>query len=401
MVQVLPARYRRNLVEAAAAGIGMGQPAHVSLKANRFTLVDAAGNQRPLQTLHMDCIIVDANNNVSKIYYDSGYTGDDDGQPPTCWSDNGLAPSSQAAQPQSPTCASCECNKWGSATSQMTGKGVKACRDYKKLAVIIPDDPQTIVYQLRIPPASGKALATYAKSLSAHNLNGRPADLVDAVTRVQFIGQGVIDFSPVAQVSEQQGLLLDQIIDSGASDAVVGRTDTPYQGAIAAPAPVRQIATPQQTFVPQPAAPSQQWAPQQQTIQQDYASRVNPQQQAFQQPTAFGGQPGAPPPAPNGPAPARTPRGRKAASPAPVAAAQPPQGVPVDFSQMPRPQQGAFPTPQPQPQNASFGAPFSDKDIPNFLRRPETAPVNNGFGMQQGAAPPDAMEAALAAAFKV
>ena len=50
-------RKRQDIGTAVASGIRAGMPAHISLYANRFTLVDGAGNQRPVPTLHLDLAV--------------------------------------------------------------------------------------------------------------------------------------------------------------------------------------------------------------------------------------------------------------------------------------------------------------------------------------------------------
>ena len=134
-------RQNRNLAAQAVGGISAGSPAHISIAGNRFTLVDEAGNQKPVQTLYLDVCVIDANAAVSKIYFDPRTPfepGGDNSNPPICWSDNGVGASAQASQPQNASCQLCPQNAWGSATSKATGKPVKACNDVKKVAVIVP-----------------------------------------------------------------------------------------------------------------------------------------------------------------------------------------------------------------------------------------------------------------------
>lgn len=129
---------RRGLTRAAIGGITGGSPPQISIRGSRFRKIDAAGNEKMLDTLSMDIVIVDANEHVSKLYYDQPYDPSaNEYFPPACFSDNGVAPSTSAEKPQSETCAMCPQNAWGSATSALTGKNTKACNDAKKLAVLV------------------------------------------------------------------------------------------------------------------------------------------------------------------------------------------------------------------------------------------------------------------------
>lgn len=393
----IPARYRNNLVQAAAAGIATPQPAHISLSDNRFTLVDAAGNERVHQMLYLDMIIADANRNVSKIFYDTAFTGRDDGAAPVCYSDNGMAPSVQADKPQAQTCAVCPNNAWGSAVSQMTGKGVKACRDYKKIAVVLPDQP-SMIFQLRVPPASLKALAAYARSLSAHNINGRPADLCDAITRVEFESQGVIKFTPVGQINDAQGALLDDIAAKDLTADIVGNNDVPRQGALPAPAQAAPAAQPDRFVPPQALPPLPPAAPN--PFQSAPPLTAPGTHQSFGAATAevLAGQstrenPGVAP---------RKRVGRPANPPAPVAE-DPRLSDPKYLEYLRWQESQKQPPANPLPPPIEDAAPFSDNEIPAFLRKaPATqtapAPKANGFGMQATTEPPNALQAALDAA---
>ena len=186
------------------SGIGTSLPPHLSIGMNRFTLVDNAGNERP-PAMSIDVCIIAANNNASRVYYDPNTPFDPSGatnSPPLCWSDNGTGPSRNAAQPQSPTCAACPKSIWGSAQSRMTGKGIPACQQSKKVAFLVPSDADDILYMFKIPPASLKNLAAYVKTLAGNKVGGRSVAPSDVVTRLEFESQGVIKFTPVGLIDE-------------------------------------------------------------------------------------------------------------------------------------------------------------------------------------------------------
>ncbi len=256
-------RQGRNLAGAAVQGLGGNNPPHVSIARNRFTLVDAAGNEKPVNTLNLDVVICDVNQNVSKIYYDVAYDPSAaDFAPPACFSDNGLAPSSQASKPQCATCAACPHNAWGSDNSRVTGKPTKACNDAKKIAVVVPGDDE-IAYMLRVPPASLKLFKAYAKTIGGHAIPGanRNFDLSDIITRITFDPQtqGVLNFEAAGYYGEDVIAFLDELWADKKTDALVGRTDVPIdasrlpggQPAPALAAPKPQMAPP----APPPALP--------------------------------------------------------------------------------------------------------------------------------------------------
>jgi hypothetical protein len=251
----LMGRASRGLGASLTQGLGGAQmPAHISIKGNRFTLVDAAGNEKPHNMLDLDVVIVDANPALSKVYYADAYDPTaTEYKPPTCFSDNGIGPSSQALTPQHSNCATCPHNIWGSSTSKVTGKQTKACSDTKKLAVFVPHLGQDVVFQLRIPPASLKNLKTYAQSLSGNSIGDRPVEPADVVTKLTFDAQtqGVLNFAPVSFIDETVAGWIDKLDTDGRSAAIVGRTDTVHTGVLAAQPAPQAIAPPQPA--PQPA----------------------------------------------------------------------------------------------------------------------------------------------------
>ena len=288
MSQNLPSifgrRDRRGLTETAATGLGGLMPPHVSIKGNRFALVDAGGQRFPLQTMYLDCIVIDINPNVCKTYWGSSPYQDGDDQPPLCFSDNGVGPSAQATEPQARTCAECAQQggpgAWNSAINEQTGKGRKACSDRRKAAVVVLNDPTGHCYQFQVPPASLKPFLKYSGQLQAMTAPGldRRADMDDVVTRITFADNknGELQFQAVAWINSVQlttmGLelvtqqtaqgvqvalspdggaavagIIDGLLDRRTTETIVNKNDRPWSGAlqIAQAAPQAQIAPPQ------------------------------------------------------------------------------------------------------------------------------------------------------------
>jgi hypothetical protein len=349
-------RQSRDTTQDMVAGIGSSLPAHLSIKDNRFTLVDASGNERPVQTFHLDVCILGSNNNVSRMFYDPTKKYDPkgaDNTPPLCFSDNGIGPSRQSSTPQSPTCAVCPHAEWGSAVSAMTGRGVPACQTGKKVAFIVPGDADEIVYFFRVPPASLKNLQKYVKALSANSLGGRAAEPPDVITRLEFESQGVVKFNAAGLVDEDTFNRSEQVYATDAIAQVTGRDDVAIDAN-------RQLAAPVQTggalAGPQPsrmAPPAEQNLGTYQTAAQNSQLQLPAQgvaQQVLQEPAK---------------APAKPKKPKAADAPAPTAE--------------------------------------DGMAIPGFLRRtPETSTPaeKSSFGMVQNApAPSDDVNAALQKAF--
>lgn len=415
----LVGRTNRGLGAQAAHGISGAQPPRISIAANKFTLVDGAGNQRPhtvnminpqtqqLQTFlspHIDLVVIGVNMNMSKVFYDTAYDPNAEDKPPTCWSDNGVGPSTAASVPQSNTCAACPNNQWGSATSNMTGKQVKACNDAKKIAVILPGDQ--IVYQLRIPPATLKALKKYAETIGGYSIAGpdgrsRGADLCDVVTRVSFESQGVLKFEPVGFIDENMAMQMDAVTQDKL-DTILGTADKPISTLPVLQQPAQVPAVPQVTHQPRTGVyvqqtPQAQPQPYQQPsmIAQPQPMQAPPAQFTMAQPVAMA-QPGQTPP-PNGPIAPSAPkrgRGRPPAAPAAPQAQQPQvtvvQGPPAMM--MAAPQQFAQPPAQMQAPQPMQQPPAQQWTPPAHANPPQATT----FGMApQGTVPaPDAATAA-------
>lgn len=218
-------RVLKRTPESLIRGIGGGQPPHISLKGNRFTMVNAAGEERPHDQLWLDAVIVDWNPEISKTYYAEKYDPRVENVGPSCFSDNGKTPNPDAPSPQNSVCATCPMNAWGSSVSALTGKGVKACSDSKKLAVIIPGLGDDTAFLVRIPPGSLKALAAYVVTMCGMSLGARSADPSDVITRISFNpqAQGILAFQAIGFIDERVATLLEGFDESDSTAYLVGR----------------------------------------------------------------------------------------------------------------------------------------------------------------------------------
>lgn len=248
----LPARFanrqnKRSVVAAVSEGLGMATPPYVSIKGGNFTLVDANGEQEPVETKYLDCVIIDTSL-PSRVYWgDKKYNPNADTyEPPVCFSDNGIGASANSTQPQSQSCQTCPQNVWGSATSNITGKGVKACHIIKKVAIVpvegtvdkttgsyIPEFTQDFPFLLRVPVMSHENLRAYSAKFA-----GQEFDVSDVVTRITFVhGQvGQLDFAAAGFTDQPTEDLVQKFLAAKLTDGLVGRGDVPWRGEIRSPA---------------------------------------------------------------------------------------------------------------------------------------------------------------------
>lgn len=198
----LPARLRTAEAQAAAvkvaaellAGLGGASFPYISKKGSKFTVVN--GDERiplmdaptepglpALPKALLQIVVVGWNAGKSKAYYAGKYE-EGERKAPDCSSSDGIVPDSNIAQPQHNACATCEKNKWGSKTSEFSGKESKACGDMKQLAVVPAKDLNYMALGMALTPADFDSWKTYGKDLAA-----RGASVNDVITLVKFDNQ--------------------------------------------------------------------------------------------------------------------------------------------------------------------------------------------------------------------
>ncbi len=378
-------RQSQGVAARATAGMGGILPPHISIAGNGFTLIDAAGNKMPLGQSMQACV-VDISDFMNKRYYENDWTAGSD-EPPTCFSRNGVSPSRDSQTPQANFCSECEWNKRGSDTSKLSGKPIKACRDEKDLALLLPQFP-TMLFQLTVPPGSFKNWSAFIAPFKP----GGP-DVSDVLVSFGFQPQanGVMTFQATAYIDEATFAAREQALASKATDALVGRNDIPiaitHQPAAAAAAPTQAIL--QNYALLEGKQQSQQLrADQYIDAQGNVQQKPSPQGQ----PAQFGGQPQA-----------QVPFGASAAQPAsnvgafgqtPQQPAQPAETRSPSESRAPRKrrtqaeiaadnaakaaQAGGSPTPQPQGGQPVAPFPVQNQSGPGFGAAPAAQP--GGFG---------------------
>lgn len=243
----VPAHLRRHAAVSAHQSILSNLPTgswqKISYANSKWALVSAEGDKTFTGTMELDVILVRANPNISKRYYEGDYNDSNEGKAPDCWADNGKGPGDRVPDPVSEVCATCDLNKWGSNVG-ISGKPTKACSDVKRMTVLVfaPNKAagERVLlpgsWELDVPGASLKNLAAYAKETEA---NGAAVTMV--VTRLTFV--------PEAKFPQFAFRALDWV--SQAEDAAV---QAAYQAEVAllqiglqeAGGPVQQVEQPRQ-----------------------------------------------------------------------------------------------------------------------------------------------------------
>jgi hypothetical protein len=266
----LPAHLRdlpsRGLAQRIQSNIGSGSPPLCSIEGNKFTLIDSVGNDELVAThdpnlgLYLDCCIVDAGDHESKIFYGQDRPYDPNATtrpPPKCWSDNGVAPSKRASEPQAKTCTpdpegkwGCRWAVWGSGKKREGGTVIPpACGKYQKLAIVpVGDD---MAFLLRVPPNSLGNLQAYQAKFKDE------VGPEHVVTRIWFVSQGTLNFSAINYIDEAMAGVQKKLRADKATDNLVGRGDQPIAlAAMGAALPAPQQAQEQPRPLPAPAQPA-------------------------------------------------------------------------------------------------------------------------------------------------
>lgn len=186
----------RALIDAQSMSAASNSVPRISLRGREFRLVEGG---EELAKFHgsLDVIILGVEpgpGKMIKTFYEKGYQQGAK-EPPTCSSDDGVAPSAWVTNKQSPTCQSCPKNVFGSATNPTTGKQTKACRDSKRIWVKVADGnvlnnkpfevkpfAERTMYGINVTVSSLKAFSEYGNMLQG--LGQGPAVCVTTLVMV-------------------------------------------------------------------------------------------------------------------------------------------------------------------------------------------------------------------------
>jgi len=238
--------------QGITGGIKAGGHPRINLDGCRWRVTEnGVEDQDYIRDTVLDVIIVDANPHMSKVYYASKFIPGTDAKAPDCFSDNGEGPSTQATNPQHSNCAVCPHNAWGSKVNEL-GNKTKACSDYKKIAVVLADDPERNVFELRIPAASLQDFNKIMSSIVRNNLP-IPAIVFELTFDTQVTYPRVL-FKPKGYVAEDQAAGVKKWLNSADAKLAVGANDVArkdVQDKLAAQALNTGTAV---NYVPQPQA---------------------------------------------------------------------------------------------------------------------------------------------------
>jgi hypothetical protein len=198
----------------------------VSIRGSRWR-ISKGGETEPVvnadgePVASLECVIVKASRNVSKIFYAEAYA-EGDAEAPDCWSVDGLTPDAGSGTPQSKTCATCPQNVWGSKITP-AGKKTKACGDNRRIAVVPLGDILNKKYDgamlLRVPAASLADLALYGKGMAG---KGFPYNAVG--TKMGFDLEASfpkLTFRPVRPLTEEQLMEVAEVSRSPQVQAIL------------------------------------------------------------------------------------------------------------------------------------------------------------------------------------
>jgi hypothetical protein len=170
---------------------------------------------------YIDVIIVDGNRNISKTYYKKAFKEGEDAAP-DCMAIDGKVPDPGVPDRQSPTCAACRHNVYG---SKITEQGTKtwACANSRRLAVVPANDPSGESYGgpalLRVPGGSLANLKAYRDELKRQ---GGEYPLV--VTRVGMrmdAAAPVLEFRAIRILTPDEFSAVDRMRQTGVAKGIV------------------------------------------------------------------------------------------------------------------------------------------------------------------------------------
>lgn len=174
------------LQDAASMAASSNSVPRISLRGREFRLIENGEEVKKVRD-QLDVIILGVEpeaGRMIKTWYKDGYKSGAK-EPPTCSSDDGIAPAPWVNDKQSASCQTCPKNAFGSATSP-NGKPTKACRDSKRIWLKLSESDQPFsertMYGLNVTVASLKAFSEHGRKLAS--LGQGPAV---AITRLKML----------------------------------------------------------------------------------------------------------------------------------------------------------------------------------------------------------------------
>lgn len=149
---------KRALLDAQSMASASNSVPRISLRGREFRFIEN-GEEVVKFRDHIDVIIVGVEpegHRMIKTWYEKGYQPGAK-EPPSCASEDGVAPAPWVQNKQATSCQSCPKNMFGSAKSP-TGKATKACRDSKRIWLRLADGNKTGDKVYEVPAFSERTL---------------------------------------------------------------------------------------------------------------------------------------------------------------------------------------------------------------------------------------------------
>jgi hypothetical protein len=224
----------------------------------------------------VDVVILNAQKDMSRVFYKDPYVQNVRGKKPDCWSSNGVKPDDEVAVPVNPVCATCPNSAWGSGGSPAAPKA-QACQQRRRTVIVpyvqngdLTNEADGGPMLLSVPPGSLTNQVKYGQELNELIMADGSKGLfyAGAVTRLSY-EQGSkypkVVFSFVKTLDDDESLIIKGIrtskvvenilnskinIDGGEVDQSEGPTHsqsqvhTPPQAPPKAAAPITPKAPP-------------------------------------------------------------------------------------------------------------------------------------------------------------
>jgi len=137
------------LDEVTRALAGNGGSKRISLRGGKFRMVVNGEEILTSNSDALNVVIVNAAKDVSRTFYAKAYNPKEDAAIPDCWSNDGVTPDASVTTAQHHNCTECPQNVKGSGAG-----GGRACRHFRRIAVVLSDDVGGDVYQLQLASKS-------------------------------------------------------------------------------------------------------------------------------------------------------------------------------------------------------------------------------------------------------
>lgn len=204
--------------EITEVGKNVQNDAHAKIRYNgsKWKLLPVSGEELPVTTSHLDVIVVDINEHKSHTVYEKAYDPKGDPEAPVWSSDDGTPVPAEHEN--------------------------KVVSDYRRVAVLVADNVEGGVYELRISAGSITNFDRYNTTIRNH---GIPLNAL--ITRITFdtsFDYPKLVFAPSSYITEEQAEALKKAFTSGKNQvqAMIGKRKETL--AIAAPVAQPAIAAP-------------------------------------------------------------------------------------------------------------------------------------------------------------